>query len=184
MLVVNYMYDLPKIGSRMGFRPARWVFDNWQVSGITSFISGSPFTPGLGTSDGADLTGSSEGARVTVVGGPKLDKSERTFYRNFNTDAFARTPAGNFGNAGVGVLHGPGANNWDIAVSKRFPLFSEGRYFQFRTEMFNAWNHTQFSGYFTGTRFDTTGRQTDPNFGAYSSARPPRTIQLSLRVNF
>jgi hypothetical protein len=171
MLVLNYMYDLPKVGSRMGFSPAKWVLDNWQISGITSFVSGSPFTPGLSTVDGADLTGSTEGARITV-------------FRNFNTEAFARTPALSFGNAGIGILHGPGMNNWDIAISKRFPLFSEGRYFQFRTELFNAWNHTQFSGYYTSARFDASGKQTDPNFGAYSAARPPRTIQLSLRVNF
>jgi hypothetical protein len=50
--------------------------------------------------------------------------------------------------------------------------------------MFNAWNHTQFSGLYTSARFDVNGNQTDPNFGAYSSARTPRIIQLSLRVVF
>ena len=147
-------------------------------------ISGSPFTPGISTVDGADLTGSSEGARITVIGDPNLDKSERTFFRNFNTAAFARTPAGSFGNAGVNVLRGPGTNNWDINISKRVPLFSEGRYVQFRTELFNAWNHTQFAGLYTTARFDAAGNQVDPNFGAYSSTRAPRTIQFSLRVAF
>jgi hypothetical protein len=50
--------------------------------------------------------------------------------------------------------------------------------------MFNAWNHTQFSGVFTTARFDATGKQVDPNFGAYSSTRPPRVMQLSLRLSF
>ena len=38
-LVFNYMYDLPKLGTRLRSKPAGWVLDNWQVSGITSFIS-------------------------------------------------------------------------------------------------------------------------------------------------
>jgi hypothetical protein len=184
VFVFNYIYDLPKIGSRTGFKPARWVLDDWQISGITSFITGSPFTPGFSTTDGQDITGSSEGARITVAGNPRLDKSERTYFRNFNTDVFRRTPKGGFGNAGVNFLYGPGINNWDIAISKRIPLRSEERFIQFRTELFNAWNHTQFSGLYTGARFDPAGKQVDQNFGAYSSARDPRLIQLSLKVFF
>jgi hypothetical protein len=75
-------------------------------------------------------------------------------------------------------------NNWDISVSKRFSLRSEERFLQFRTEMFNAWNHTQFSALYTTARFDPAGNQTDPNFGAFSAARTPRVIQLSLKLYF
>jgi hypothetical protein len=183
-LVLNYMYDLPKLGARLGSRPASWILDNWQISGITSFISGSPYTPGFNTVDGADITGSSEGARITLIGDPYLPKSERTFDRNFDTTAFVRTPQREFGNAGIGILRGPGINNWDINITKRVPIFSESRYVQFRTELFNAWNHTQFSGLYTTARFDQAGRQVDQNFGAFSSARTPRTIQFSLKVVF
>src|SRR5262249_40424277 len=77
-LVFNYIYDVPRLGKVLGFRPAKWVFDNWQVSGITSFMSGNPFTPGFTTVDGQDTTGSTDGARITVTGDPRLDKSERT----------------------------------------------------------------------------------------------------------
>jgi hypothetical protein len=69
-------------------------------------------------------------------------------------------------------------------VSKRVPLFSEARFIQFRTELFNAWNHTQFASLFTTARFDTAGRQVNPNFGAFATARTPRIIQLSLKVIF
>jgi hypothetical protein len=182
--VLNYIYDVPKVGTKTGFAPAKWVLDNWQISGITAFMSGNPFMPGIATVDGQDITGSQDAARVTIIGNPRLDKSQKTFYRTFNTDAFARTPKGSFGNEGQNILHGPGINNWDIAVSKRVPLFSEGRYVQFRTEMFNAWNHTQFSGQNSTARFDLTGKQTDPNFGAYTSALKARVIQLSLKVVF
>jgi hypothetical protein len=183
-LVFHYTYDLPKLGARLGLRPAGWVLDNWQISGITSFITGAPFTPGFSTVDSVDLTGSAEGARITVAGDANLAKSQRNFFRNFNTDAFARTAPRNFGNAGVNILRGPGINNWDINVTKRVPLFSETRFIQFRTELFNAWNHTQFANLFTTARFDAAGRQVDPNFGAFSEARTPRTIQLSLKVVF
>ena len=175
---------MPKVGKRLGFRPVGWIFDNWQISGITSFITGSPFTPGFSTVDSVDLTGSAEGSRITVIGDARLPKDQRTFFRNFNTSAFARTAPRDFGNAGVDVLYGPGINNWDISITKRVPIFSEARYFQFRTELFNAWNHTQFANLFTSARFDAQGRQVDPNFGAFSEARTPRTIQLSLKVVF
>ncbi len=183
-LVLNYMYEVPKVGTMTGFKPAKWVLDNWQISGITSFLSGSPFTPGFSLVDGLDTTGSTDGARITVTGDPRLDKSQKTFSRTFNTGVFSRTPRGSFGNAGLGLLYGPGVNNWDLAISKRFRLFSEGRYLQFRTELFNAFNHTQFSGLNSTARFDKNGVQTDPLFGAYTSAYKPRNIQLSLRLAF
>lgn len=182
--VINYMYDLPKLGSRINARPAKWVLDNWQVSGITTFSTGAPLTPSYALVDGADLTGSSETARINVVGDPWLAPSERTFYRNFNTAAFARPAKGDFGNGGSGILRGPGFANWDVNATKRFPLFSESRWVQFRAELFNIFNHTQFDGMSTTARFDTNGQQVDPNFGTFTSAKAPRTIQLSLKVVF
>jgi hypothetical protein len=56
--------------------------------------------------------------------------------------------------------------------------------FQLRWEMYNAFNHTQFSGLDTGTRFDPVGRQTNTRFGALISARDPRRMQGSLRFQF
>ena len=50
--------------------------------------------------------------------------------------------------------------------------------------MFNAWNHTQFSGMATTARFNPAGEQTDPNFGAFTGARDPRLIQLSVKIFF
>jgi hypothetical protein len=126
---------------------------------------------------------------VGSCGGPK------TFAQWFNTSSFTAPPIGswgnpgavtraNFGNGSNNVCRNPGQNNWDVAVSKRFPLFREGRYVQFRTEMFNAWNHTQFSGVDSGTSFDATGVQKNLTFGQVNGARTPRRIELSLRVVF
>lgn len=183
-LVLNYVYDVPKAGTVLGFAAAKWVLDNWQISGITSFMSGNPFTPGFTTVDGQDITGSTDGARITLIGDPRLDSSQKTFNRTFNTDVFRRTPQGSFGNAGVGILYGPGINNWDLAISKRIPFSGERRFLQFRTEMFNAWNHTQFSDVNSTARFDRNGVQIDPTFGAYTKAFKPRNIQLSAKLVF
>jgi len=85
----------------------------------------------------------------------------------------------------VNVCTGPGINNLDLAISKRFPLWREGKYVQFRTEMFNAPNHTQYSGVSAGTSFNAaTGAQTSPTYGQINGSRGGRTIALSMRVSF
>ena len=184
VVTVNYIYDLPNLGTKMNVRPAKWVLDNWQISGITSMYSGLPFTPGLSFSPSLDVTGSTDGARPDVVGDPFAGDT-KTFYHWFNQDAIAAPAVGTFGNMGRNVLRNPGVHNWDISISKRFPLFSEGRYIQFRTELFNAWNHTQYSGLNTSAQFNpTTGAQTNKNFGVVNATRDPRLIQLSLKVYF
>jgi hypothetical protein len=183
--VINYSYQVPSLGRMWNNKVADAVLGGWQISGITTFAGGSPLNPGFSTVDGAEITGSSDGARIDLVGDPYLPKSERTWSRNFNTEAFARPAVRSFGNAGIGYLRSPGTNNWDLTISKRVPLGADNsRYFQFRTELFNAFNHTQYSGYDTGARFDAAGKQVNANFGAYNGARDPRRIQLSLRIMF
>ena len=183
--VINYTYQIPSLGRKLDNKPLDAVLGGWQVSGITSLVSGAGFTPGFSTVDGADITGSSEGARIMVLSDPYLPPSERTFARNFKTEAFGRPPSRSFGNGGIRYLRGPGINNWDVTISKTVPLgSSEQRYFQFRTEFYNAFNHTQFSGYDSTARFDAAGAQVNANFGAYNGARDPRRIQISLRIMF
>jgi hypothetical protein len=169
---------VPGVGRRLDIRPLGWVTDHWSVSGITTFVSGAPYMPGMSTADGQDVTGSSEGARITVSGRPDAGVN------GLNPAAFSRTPKGSFGNAMPGMLQGPGQNNWDLSIAKRFPLGGESRYLQFRTEIFNAFNHTQYSGIDSGFLFNPAGQQTNPTLGQYTSARTPRIIEFSLRVMF
>jgi hypothetical protein len=120
-----------------------------------------------------------------VTGKAPLSKGEKTFYRNFNTAAFALTPVGSFGNAGVGILRGPGSNNWDVSLRKNIPVgLGENRPLQFRAEFYNAFNHTQFSGLDSAARFDATGAQVNANLGAFTSARDGRVISFTLRFQF
>jgi hypothetical protein len=184
ILVFNYTWDLPGVGKRLGRKGLGYITDNWQLSGITAFMSGTPFTPGFSTSDGQDITGSQESARIDVIGDPTLPKDQRTFAKNFNTAAFARPAQRTFGSAGVGIMRNPSWNNWDISVSKRIPWKEDVRYFQLRGEFYNAWNHAEFNAYDTTARFNAQGQQINSNFGALTGTRDPRKIQLSLRFMF
>lgn len=184
MAVFNYNYEVPNLGKKLDNKFIGIITDNWQISGITQFMTGTPFTPGYSTSDGADITGSQEGARINVLSDPFLPAGERTFDRNFKTEAFGRPAVRTFGTAGVNIMRNPGWSNWDMSFSKRFPLFSEDRYLQLRGEFYNIWNHTQFSSYNTTARFDAAGRQINAAFGQLSGTRDPRKVQLSLRFMF
>ena len=57
------------------------------------------------------------------------------------------------GNAAKNSIRNPGVNNWDLSLSKRFPVKSDARYFQLRWEAYNAFNHTQYSGIQHGLAF-------------------------------
>ncbi len=200
VLAMNYIYDLPKLGRRLGNKALSAVLDGWTLSGITQFQTGGLFTPGFswtGTTTAIPapvMTGSADGARIDALGDPYLPKGERTFWRQFKTEMFAPpTPCSwtnkttaCFGNAGVNILTGPGMNNWDMTFAKEIPLgLGEKRSLRFRAEMYNIWNQTQFSGLDTGGEWHVvTLQQTDVNFGRFTSARPPRQMSMSLRFEF
>ncbi len=58
------------------------------------------------------------------------------------------------------------------------------RLLQLRWELYNAWNHTQFSSVDTSARLTPDGQQTNTRFGALTAARNPRQMQLALRIVF
>ncbi len=181
-LKVNWVWEVPKTPWRNAV--VKQIVNDWQISGIASFVSGAPTTVGFSTTNSLDITGTaSQGARIDVTGDPVLPKSERTFSRNFRTDVFQRPAVGTFGNSAKTLLRGPGINNWDLAVFKNFPV-RESLKFQFRCEMYNAFNHTQFSSFDTTARFDATGNQINSQLGQFTAARSPRQLQFALRLYF
>jgi hypothetical protein len=183
-LVVNFMYDIPKATSLVKSRPIGWFFDNWQVAGVLAFVSGTPSGVGFSTVDGADISGGGDGSRIVVTGKAQKDRGDRSFSEWFNTSVFARPPKGSMGNAPKDVFRNPGTNNLDFSVFKNIPIRSEKRHLQYRMEMYNALNHTQFSGVDATARFDASGKQVNPTFGRVTSARSPRVIQMALRFEF
>ncbi len=169
----RYNWMLPKLGRRWRSHVLAAVADDWQISGVTRFTSGAPFTPGYALVSGTDITGTpSEKARV-VVTDPDADPLSR----------FAPPERGTFGNAGVGVLRGPGFANWDLSLYRTVRV-SERRTLQLRFESYNTLNHTQFSAVSQQARFDATGAQIDPLFLQPTAARNARRIQLAARLNW
>ena len=179
---LNWLWDVPN--RPWGNPVLRRVLNHWQVSGIASLVSGAPMSVGFSTTTGIDITGSpTHGARIVVTGDPALPKGERTFERFFRTDVFRLPEVGAIGNAAKTQFRGPGINTLDTAVYKNFPV-KERLKIQFRWEMYNAFNHTQYAGVDTGARFDPRGNQVNARLGQITSARGARKMQLALRVSF
>jgi hypothetical protein len=98
-----------------------------------------------------------------------------------------------FGNAGAGSLIPiPGTRmfNWDVTFSKAFPLRSEKRQILFRAEMYNIFNHTQFTAANIAPQYNwplwQSGvlQQTNANLGRYTAAANPRQMSMSVRLHF
>ena len=179
---LNWLWTLPK--KQWAFRPANAVLNDWQMSGIATFQSGAPVTVGYSLVTATDLSGTpSISPRIGVVGDPNLPDSERSFSRNFQTGVFRVPAAGSLGFMTKNMLTGPGINNFDLAIFKNFKL-REGLRFQVRSELYNAFNHTQFSAYDSTARFDASGNQVNTQFGQFTAARDPRILQLAVRLQF
>jgi hypothetical protein len=182
ILKFNWVWDVPKF--RVRGKALDLALNGWQLSGIASFISGRPSGIGWSTTSAVDVTGTpSDGARIVVTGDPVLPKGDRTFFQNFRTDVFRAPAVGTVGNAARNLVRQPGTNNWDMTVTKNLQVHERVRV-QLRCELYNAFNHTQFSSFDTGARFDAQGNQVNSNFAAFTAASAARVLQLVLRVNF
>lgn len=183
---VNFLYDLPKGSKAWSNVATRLVLDNWEVAGVMTFIDGAPTGIGYSLLNGADVTGGGDGSRVVVTGKAVLDKGQRTLGQYFNTSVFQAPATGTIGNAPKDVFRGPGINNWDLSFFKNFPIKDKAT-FQFRWEMYNAWNHASFQGVNTNATFAAPGAVTQVNgqFGQVTSTNGlPRVMQGSLRITF
>lgn len=189
--VLNYLYDIPALSKVTANNVvAKSVFDNWQVSGLTTFTSGAPLGIGYSLVSGADLLGASGAGidtRVNLVSNPIISKGERTPQRHFDTNAFAPPTRAEFGvgNAPKDVLRGPGINVFDVTLIKNIPFGnSDVRRLQFRFEFYNFFNHASFQGVDTTARFDAQNRQVSGTFGQYTSTLDARRIVLGAKFYF
>ena len=180
-LVASYIYELPfGRGRRFGKdwnKAADFVLGGWQLTGINVFQGGLGLTATLGGSSVLNIGGERR-ARPNLIGNPVLPESQRTVARWFNIDAFqpAFSPSPQaFGNAGVGIMRGPGYVNFDFTLAKNFSVTERVR-FQFRTEFFNAFNRANFGP--PNIARDSTG------FGQILSASNARIIQFGLKLYF
>jgi hypothetical protein len=154
------------------------LLGGWQMLGIWTIQSGRPFTVALLPSFDNSNTGQSSlgfGAndRPDVLGNPAL--SNPSVERWFDTGKFVIPPTGHFGNSGRNILTGPGLQNWNASLIKNVSL-RESLSLQFRTEVFNAFNHPNFGlpGHFAGSA----------DFGRVTSSGSPRHIQFGVKLLF
>jgi hypothetical protein len=174
------------------------IVNNWQVSGVTSIISGAygsfsyayanvptGVLSGTGAINPAGGNGANNaGSRPDIVCDPTLPRGERTFERQFKTECIAPPSDPNrIGNAKNDEYIGPGYVNHDFSLFRNIALPGH-RNLQFRAELYNALNSMQVSTVNTTATFDANGKQTNAAFGQVTAARDSRRIQLAARFTF
>jgi hypothetical protein len=189
VVVASYTIDLPNREGRSG--PARWLLNDWSISGISTFATGNIAAITYTTTDNFDFTGGGQrcgdqdGPWPNVTGDARLPRGDRTIDRWFNTSVFQRPG----GQGGVGntcnnnMITLPGFHNHDLSIFKNFPMKGHQK-MQFRWEIYNLFDSLSFNEVDTSAIFDAAGNQTDTNFGKVTSARNERRMQFSLRYIF
>jgi hypothetical protein len=174
----DYMIELPFGHDKRWLRDAgflRTTLGDWQWSGSWTIASGFPFTPRV-LADPSDVSRGTNGTlRADLVPGQNLTVSDPSIAEWFNTGAFARPPAGQFGNAGRNIIEGPGSIVFNMAMNKVFQI-KEGVLLEFRIQAANVFNTPQYST--IDTFVDS------PSFGQVTSVGSMRTVSLSGRFRF
>ncbi|HMF74528.1 MAG TPA: carboxypeptidase regulatory-like domain-containing protein [Bryobacteraceae bacterium] len=165
VFTASAIYSIPWLRTARGWKGA--ALGGWQVSTIATARDGYSLTPALsvpqqGLGARPDLTGA-------AIGGPQNASQW------FNTQAFTAPAPGYFGNAGTGSIRGPGLINFDFTLYKTFKL-TENQKVEFRAELFNVLNHTNFT-----TVSTTYGSAT---YGQVTAAADPRIAEFVLRYQF
>jgi len=175
---ISYVYNLPKLSgafvrwtgyhvdenapeaapapAQSGSRILHTLLDGWQVSGITLFASGTPFSVlnggsnnGISVLDNAGVAnGAGAGSFPDVIGNPRstvpaFNSAQSVGPLIYNPAAFGAPRGLTFGDAGRNLLTNPHRWNFDFTLQKNFKI-TEGSNLEFRAEAFNAFNHTQF----------------------------------------
>lgn len=182
--VINYIYEIPWLKSAWANnRVLQHIFKGWQVSGVSSFQSGQPFT----ILTGVDSNGNgAAGDRPNFNPGGTLTLDPVTGnLRTFSTSGQFLVPRGSNGlplafslgngNLGKNTLRGPGLANFDVSFSKRFKIH-ESHALTFRADLFNAFNHDIYGNPVNNLNSLSFGQNTN-NFGN-------RSITLGAKYSF
>jgi hypothetical protein len=197
--VINWIYELPYKKTK-GF--AGTVLGNWQITGITQFQSGTPFTIGTNT-DYAGI-GTQSFQPWQVNGDAKISSGDRAFsngpndsnywfrVKNADTSAIFTVPtSGTFSNQTRNNYYGPGFQNWNLGLFKTFNI-TERHHVTFRAEAFNWVNHPNWGGANGSSQFgqpaspqgQPSGNPTSNTFGKVTTKDSRRQLQLSLKYSF
>lgn len=177
IFVTSYVYPLPFWLHGQNFLEK--ALGGWQMSGVVTLQTGLPLNMVI-SSDQAGIGYSSTGAsyggqrpNLVLADAAPVTGAART--QVFNPLAFALPGAGQFGNLGAYALWYPFYSNWDVSMSKAFPI-GEKVSASLRAELYNFPNHFSYT-----TISNVLGSS---NFGQATAATDPRTLQLALKLSF
>ena len=195
---VNWIYQTPVVtdSKLLGV-----LANEWQISGVYRWTSGRPYGVGFSIPgiNSLNLTGTdTPNARIVLTCDPGNGYGSDP-YRQLNTSCFAPPQPGSNGNESARFfVRAPPLNNIDLSLSKNVAVVKTVK-FEIRLDMFNALNHTQFTGVNATANFasltdrtitnlphDASGALVRPNdgFGSINGVANPRTLQLVTRVTF
>jgi hypothetical protein len=189
VLVTSYQYEIPRASTLFGGNKAvGWIFDNWRISGISTFGTGGrgdidtvSYSPSFEFSGGGESCGN-----FKVIGEPSLSRANREIDAWFNTAAFA--PLSGRGDYNTDCdrwrFAMPGWHNHDLTFFKDIRL-KGNQQLQYRWEIYNLFDQVQFQDVNRSPTWNpNTGAQTNTNFGKVTSARTERRMQMSIRYIF
>ncbi len=173
VLQMGFVYELPFM--RESASPLAYVVKDWQVNGIFSAFSGTPFTiggnnPQLLASGAGSITANQNGD-VNVINSPSRD------VKWIDTSIFSHPSGSEWGNSGRNAFRGPSLWNLDLSLFRNIPI---GRYrVEFRAQASNVLNHTRYL--LPDTSINSPTFMQFVAAGAYDA---PRVVQLGLRFQF
>jgi hypothetical protein len=191
-LVANMVYQLPTF-SKWG-PAAKHILGDWQLNAIYSYFGATPVDI-LSGANTYGTVGNVNPRPDLVLGVPIYVKNGSDSTLWLNPAAFALPGVGQIGSLGKGSIRGKAISNVDFSIVKNW-RFKERYGFQFRAEMFNAFNHTNFTGFNNNLQFDNAqflsggapnpnfGHATNGSFGTLNNAQAPREIQFGFKFNF
>jgi hypothetical protein len=183
VFVTSYVWQMPKLAQMN--RLSREALGGWELSGIATAESGAPLTLFSGQDNSKTGIGLDHAQQISTQVYLKGSCGTTSPCLHWlNPAAFTLPPTGSAGNVAKGAFTGPGFFNWDMGVFKNFPV-QDKLAIQFRGELFNAFNHTNFSTDNTGSRAKSPVQTVSAGgFGNILAANDPRIIQLALKVVF
>ncbi|MDD5542502.1 MAG: carboxypeptidase regulatory-like domain-containing protein [Acidobacteriia bacterium] len=181
--VLNYVYQLPGFGIQNSVLSR--IVGGWEISGVTTFSSGTPFS----ILNAYNALGILPGAVSTVEGSQRATINLSGTYPNPSTTGstnafYAANPAnsGINGNSGRNIERTGGINNFDVALVKNTKTFGEHQSVQFRWELFNLFNHRNFTIIPSSTVSSATNTLTFLNLGQTNVSG--RSMLFTLRYQF
>ena len=178
-----FVYELPyKTTPAAATRWRKVVLGDWQVNGIYSAYSGTPFTI---TASGADLNMPGNTQTANLNGDYKVLDKHGDAGILLRPDGVQPATGVTFGNTGRNQFRGPGDWNVDFSLFRAFPIMGGTKRVEFRVEFFNLLNHPNWGNPPTTTSTSTaptSARRSPSGTGARDAGTGERQIRFGLAV--